>query len=137
MIKPNYAKTKQVLQALVQGVDPATGKEVPGDSVVNNIDVNRALHTAIEALEAVQARLLRRAMLPPDVGKTWTEEEERALVVEFQSGEPIADIATKHKRTIRAIEARLERAGLLRADQRTTNNNFTGPPPKEGNSGEQ
>ena len=45
---------------------------------------------------------------------------------EYSQDTPIPDIAIKHGRTVRAIEARLERLGLLRADQRTTNNSFLG-----------
>ena len=72
----------------------------------------------------VQARILRRAMLPEGVGKTWTDEEVQRLKVEFANSDPIPLIATKHSRTVRAIEARLERIGLLRPDQRTTNDSF-------------
>jgi hypothetical protein len=60
----------------------------------------------------------------------WCEEEEQRLKEAFQNGDAIPDIARTHNRTIRAIEARLERIGLLTADQRTTNNSFTGSPAK-------
>jgi len=47
-VKPNYARTKQVRHALIQGVDPTTGKELPSDSIVNNMEVNRAVaHSSI------------------------------------------------------------------------------------------
>jgi hypothetical protein len=82
--------------------------------------------TAILAIDQMTARLERRAQLPESVGKTWTDEEERQLRQEFTNGEPIPLIATKHSRTIRAIEARLEKLGLLAADQRTTHNSFVG-----------
>jgi hypothetical protein len=81
---------------------------------------------AIEALNSVNARALRRAQLPESVGNPWSEAEERQLKAEFTGGELVPDIATKHGRTIRAIEARLERLGLLRTDQRTTNDSFLG-----------
>ncbi len=48
------------------------------------------------------------------------------MTAAFKAGDPVADIAARQGRTIRAIEARLERLGLLRPDQRTTNNSFTG-----------
>ena len=99
---------------------------------MNHIEVNRAMSTAIMALDQMTARLTRRAMLPEKVGKGWTEEEERRLKDEFNRSEPVPLIATKHGRTIRAIEARLERLGLLTADQRTTNNSFVGTPAKKG-----
>ena len=122
----NYQRSRQVLQALVQGVDPETSADLPKDTVLNRVDIVRALLAAIEALDTVNARALRRAQLPESVGKTWSHEEERRLKAEFAGGEPVALIATKHGRTVRAIEARLERLGLLRAGQRTTNNSFLG-----------
>lgn len=60
-----------------------------------------------------------------------TRNQFRMLRSEFTAGEPIQLIATKHNRTVRAIEARLERMGLLTAEQRTTNNSFTGSPRKD------
>jgi DNA-binding NarL/FixJ family response regulator len=126
MSASNYQRSKQVLQALVQGADPETGSELPGDTVLNRVDVVRALLAAIEALDSVSARALRRAQLPESVGKSWSEGEERQLKEEFAGGESVPDIASKHGRTVRAIEARLERLGLLRTDQRTTDNPFAG-----------
>ena len=126
MSTPNYQRSRQVLEALVQGVDPETGAELPGDTVLNRVDVVRALLGAIEALDAMNARALRRAQLPESVGKTWSEEEVRQLKEEFTGDESIPNIAAKHGRTVRAIEARLERLGLLRHDQRTTSNSFLG-----------
>lgn len=122
-----YQKARAVLQSLIQGLDPETGVELPKDAIVNRIEVNRSMLVAVTALEQVQARILRRAMLPEGVGKTWTDEEVQRLKVEFANSDPIPLIATKHSRTIRAIEARLELLGLLSPDQRTTSNSFTGP----------
>jgi hypothetical protein len=133
MTLPSHQKTRKVLQALIEGVDPDSGAELPRDTVVHRPAVIRALLASVAALDALQARALRRAQLPASVGKTWSNDEERQLREEFAGGEPIPLIATKHTRTIRAIEARLERIGLLRADQRTTSNIFTGAPNiKEG-----
>jgi hypothetical protein len=122
-----FHKARAVLQSLIQGLDPETGVELPEDAIVNRIEVNRSMLVAVTALEQVQARILRRAMLPEGVGKTWTDEEVQRLKVEFANSDPIPLIATKHSRTIRAIEARLELLGLLSPDQRTTSNSFTGP----------
>lgn len=76
---PNYQRSRQILQALVQGVDPEKGSELPADTVLNRVDVVRALLTAIDALDSVSARALRRAQLPESVGKRWSEEDERQL----------------------------------------------------------
>jgi hypothetical protein len=62
----------------------------------------------------------------PALPTSWTEDEEHRLKKEYQKNMPLADIATRHGRTVRAIEARLEKLGLLRADQRTTGNPFLG-----------
>ncbi len=115
-LKLQFQRARVILDSLVQGLHPKTGGELPNDSVVNEIDVNRAMATAVLALDQMSARLARRAQLPESVGKTWTEEEEQRLRDGFTGGEPIPLIATKHGRTIRAIEARLEKLGLLTAD---------------------
>jgi hypothetical protein len=126
MTPHSHPKARNVLGALIQGVDPDTGKELPPDSVLNRPDVLRALLTSVAALDAVQARALRRAQLPAGVGKPWGDSEEQQLRDEYHRNTPLPDIAAKHSRTLRAIEARLERMGLLRADQRTTSNSFMG-----------
>lgn len=46
------------------------------------------------------------------------------MVAAFKSGDPLPDIAARHGRTLRAIEARLERLGLLTTEQRTTGDSF-------------
>jgi hypothetical protein len=121
-------RARKILQALVEGVDPATGEELEGGTVLQRAEVLRALLAGVTALDQVSARAQRRALLPDNVGRPWSADEERTLVTEFQAGDSLADIATRHGRTLRAIEARLERLGLLTAEQRTTNNSFTGSP---------
>ena len=126
-------RARKILQALVQGVDPTTGAELEAGTVLQRADVLRALLAGVAALEQLSARAQRRAQLPENVGLPWTSDEERALISEFQAGDPLPDIAAKHGRTLRAIEARLERLGLITADQRTTNNSFTGSPASRAN----
>lgn len=121
-------RARKILQSLVQGVDPMSGADLQSETVLQQADVLRALLAGVAALEQVSARALRRAQLPDNVGRAWSDDEERALVTAFQSADPLLEIATRHRRTLRAIEARLERLGLLTAEQRTTNNSFTGSP---------
>lgn len=120
-------RARQILQALVQGIDPLTGAELPPGTILQEAEVLRALLAGAGALEQTAARAQRRALLPGNVGRTWSPEEEATLVAAFKSGDTLEDIATRHGRTLRAIEARLERLGLLTAEQRTTNNSFVGP----------
>ena len=131
-LKNQFQKARVVLQALVHGLHPVTGDELPREAIVNDIEVNRAMSTAVMALDQMTARLIRREMLPEKVGKGWTEEEVQQLKDEFSRSESLPLIATKHGRTIRAIAARLERLGLLTADQRVTNSSFLGTPAKKG-----
>ncbi|HEY4210484.1 MAG TPA: hypothetical protein VGM84_03285 [Steroidobacteraceae bacterium] len=117
-------KARQILQALIQGVDPVTGEELAPGTVLQQADVLRALLAGVAALDAMAARAQRRSQLPDNVGQAWTADEESTLVTEFQAGASIAEMASKHGRTLRAIEARLEKMGLLAAEQRVTQSGF-------------
>jgi len=117
-------RARQILQALVQGVDPFSGEELPPAPVLQQAEVLRALLAGIAALEQGAARALRRAQLPQNIGRAWTDEEQAALVEAFRSGEPLADVAARHGRTLRAIEARLEKIGLIAAGERMTRDRF-------------
>jgi hypothetical protein len=131
-LSTQFQKARVVFESLQLGLHPETKEELPKNSIVNDINVNRAIGTAILALDQLQARISRRAQLPESVGKTWEHEEEDRLRAEFKDGKPIPIIATNHGRTVRAIEARLEKIGLLRADQRTTDNSFVAGTKKGG-----
>ena len=125
-------RAREILQALIQGVDPLTREELPRGTVLQEADVLRALLAGLGALEQMSARAQRRAQLPDNVGRTWTDEEQVSLVAAFKSGESFPDIAARHGRTLRAIEARLEKLGLLKPEQRTTNTSFVGGSPVGG-----
>ncbi len=114
-----------ILNALIQGLDPHTGEPLPAESVLQRVQVLRALLAAVAALEQTAARAQRRAQLPDNVGHPWSELEETQLANGFRAGESPVDLAAKHRRTLRAIEARLERLGLLRPEQRLTRGGFT------------
>ncbi len=116
MSTPNFQRSRDVLQALVHGIDPENGAELSADTVLNRVDIVRALMAATAALDAVSTRAARRAQLPESVGKKWSEEEDQQLKTEFSGGEPVSTIARKHRRTVRAIEGRLEKLGLLQSD---------------------
>jgi DNA-binding NarL/FixJ family response regulator len=117
-------KAAEIMKSLVQGIDPASGEEIATDSVLQKAQVLRALLVAISAIEQNVAREARRALLPANVGTPWTPDEERRLVEAFQSGIALSDIAKELSRTVRAVEARLERLELLPPEQRTTRDSF-------------
>jgi hypothetical protein len=126
---------RNVIVALVQGNDPESGTLLPTDNILNRADGLRALLIASSSIEDAIARANRRAQLPGNVGRNWSKEEEATMVAAFNSGDPIPHIAARHGRTIRAIEARLERLGLLKPEDRVTNNSFVSAPPP-GKKGE-
>jgi hypothetical protein len=117
-------RAREILQSLVQGIDPFKGEDLPAGTVLQQADVLRALLAGVAALEQLAARASRRAQLPQNIGRAWSAEEQSLLIDAFQSGEPVADIAAKHGRTLRAIEARLEKLGLITADERVTQDRF-------------
>lgn len=117
-------EASQILQALIEGREPGSDTVLPTDSIVHRADVLRALLTSVRALDRSAARVQRRALLPDNVGQPWTDEEETRMVESFKSGKPPEEIARRHRRTVRAIEARLERLGLLTAEERNTVGGF-------------
>ncbi len=122
----NDTQSRAVLTTLIQGCDPQSGEPLPGECVIHRPDVLRAMLAGLGALEQTAARAQRRAQLPENVGQSWTSDEEKELIVAFKSGDSPAAIAQKHGRTLRAIEARLEKLGLITAEQRSTRGGFTG-----------
>ena len=122
-------RARQILQALIQGVDPFSGDELPEGTVLQQAEVLRALLAGVAALEQDAARASRRAALPQNIGWAWSAKEQAELLDAFQSGMSVEDIAARHGRTLRAIEARLEKLGLMSSEQRTTTDRFALNPP--------
>ena len=111
-----HQEARVILEGLVQGVHPETGAALRGESVLEDATVLRALLEAAAALRAAEGRALRRAQLPPNVGRLWTTDEEAALRQAFQQKTAPEEIARVHRRTVRAIAQRLQRMGLLGED---------------------
>jgi hypothetical protein len=122
----NDTQSRAILTTLIQGCDPQSGEPLPRDCIIHRTDVLRAMLAGLGALEQTAARAQRRAQLPDNVGQSWTTEEENELVAAFKSGDSPIAIARKHGRTLRAIEARLEKLGLITAEQRMTRGGFMG-----------
>ena len=64
---------------------PGERRELPADTILNRVDIVRALLAATAALDAVRERAMRRAQLPESVGKKWSEEEEQQLAESSRS----------------------------------------------------
>lgn len=97
---------------------------LPRDDVLNRTEVSRVLLAGASALEALEIRQQRRSLLPDNVGKPRTQEEEQAVIAAFADKQPVSEIAARHGRTHRAIEARLERLGMMTVADRSTRGGF-------------
>lgn len=117
-------KVVAILSALADGVNPFTGELAAGDSSYQHPDVVRALYAAIDRFKQAHARKSRRAGLPANVGKPWSEDDDRRLLTEFDGGRCAAELAQTLGRTLAGVEARLERHGRLSASERTTSNRY-------------
>jgi hypothetical protein len=134
-------KTVAILSALANGVNPLTGEIFGADSPYQQTEVVRALFAALDRFksgEPSQPSPTPRASskptqkttqkprpdAPSNVGKPWTEEEDRRLLAEFDSGRKPTELAREFGRTLAGIEARLERHGKLSPKERTTANRY-------------
>ena len=113
-----HHEARGILEGLVQGVHPETGAALKDEAVLEDAMVLRALVEAVAALRASEARALRRAQLPPNVGRLWTTEEEAALRRAFERETDPEEIARTLLRTARAVAQRLQRMGLLAENSR-------------------
>jgi hypothetical protein len=126
-------KALSIVSALANGVNPLTGEVFPADSAYQSPDVVRALFVAVRALQgggaaapstAPPEALRSRTQTRNNVGKPWTEDEDRRLLTEFERGCSPRELAAVLGRSLAGIEARLERHGRIQPQQRETSNRF-------------
>lgn len=109
-------RAREVIEALLQGRHPVSGAALATEPVLQETSVLRALLITATALKFAEQRAVRRALLPSNVGRVWTTEEEARLREAFARKSPVDEIARAHRRTARAICQRLLRLGLLSVD---------------------
>ena len=126
-------QTLRILNALANGVHPATGEKFAADGPYQHPDTVRALFEAMRAVEsgAVTAPAPERKPAFPQsgAGSRWSGEEEQRLAAAFDAGESVDALARAHNRSRAAIEARLVRLGKMDASAVTTPLRY---PPKPG-----
>jgi hypothetical protein len=109
-------KTLQILKSLADGIDPASGEQLPAASSYQHPDTVRAIYSAIRFLETgsspAQTSGLRKPG-PENAGRPWSQEEDLRLGKAHDGGQSIDELAQAHKRSRWAIEARLARLGKI------------------------
>ena len=108
----------KILNALANGVHPATGEVFAADSAYQHPETVRALFEAVRALEGARpsptgAGERRTADVPANTFVRWTPEEEERLAAGFDAGRNSAELAKLHNRSRAAIEARLLKLGKI------------------------
>ena len=107
----------KILNALANGVHPATGEVFAADSPYQHPDTVRALVEAVRAMEGAprgRAPAERRTGdIPANTFLRWTSEEEARLAAGFDAGKTSAELAQLHNRSRAAIEARLLKMGKI------------------------
>jgi hypothetical protein len=88
------------------GFDPYTGEQLPDESPYQHPQTVRALFVALTALETTK-KSNRKRNLPINAGKSWKEDEDNRLILSFDAGKSVKQIAEDHQRTEWAISSRL------------------------------
>ena len=130
-------QTLRILNALANGVHPATGERFAADGPYQHPDTVRALFQAMRAVESAGvpapavAPATERKAGPPQSGSgsRWTPEEEQRLASGFDAGRTVDELARAHGRSRAGIEARLVRLGKLDASAVTMPMRFPPKPP--------
>jgi hypothetical protein len=130
-------QTLRILNALANGIHPATGEQFSADSPYQHPDTVRALFTAVRALERggppapaerpAAGNGAKPALPQSGAGSRWTPEEEQRLAAAFDSGKTISELARLHGRSVAGIEARLLKLGKIDPAALTTQLRY---PPK-------
>jgi hypothetical protein len=124
----------KILNALANGVHPATGEVFAADSPYQHPDTVRALFDAVRAMEGGRAAVpqaRKTGDIPANTFVRWTPEEEERLAAAFDSGKTSAELARLHNRSRAAIEARLLKLGKIDVSALTVQLRFR-PKPADG-----
>src|SRR4029450_8706725 len=81
-----------IVRALADGVNPVTGEAYPEQSPYAEPRTLRARFSAVDLMQKEAEREKRRERLRANVGKSWTETEDGALVAEYDAGASLPEI---------------------------------------------
>lgn len=102
-----------IIQTIVNGINPLSDEPLAAKHLCLESDIQRALQTAIPALENQIKAEARRAKLPANAGTPWTNEEDQQLADAFDNGDSVALLIEKHQRTRGSINSRLLKLGKI------------------------
>ncbi len=109
----NNQEAMNIIQALVNGINPLSDEPLPDNSLCLNSDIQRALQATIPALESRMRYDERKSKLPANAGLPWTDEEDQQLIAAFDEGNSIATLVDQHQRTKGSITSRLLKFGKI------------------------
>jgi hypothetical protein len=124
----------RILNALDNGVHPATGEVFPADSAYQHPDTVRALIEAVRCMQGSkpptqQIQNKSTDNVPGNTFVRWTQQEEQRLVAAFDAGKSTAELAKLHNRSRAAVEARLLKLGKIDASALTVQLRYSGNRP--------
>lgn len=102
---------EEIIELLAQGVNPITGEILPGDSVINSLEISRALFEARDALKNYKTKVKKD--LPANAGQSWSNEDDQMLINDYEIGMTIVELSKKYQRTRGAITSRLKKLKLI------------------------
>jgi len=111
----NVAEASRIIRAFADGVDPFTGEAFPPDNPFHHPDAVRAMYAALEALDHLHKTISKENRLPDNAGKPWLSQEDEDLIIAFEDGVTIQELARRHQRTVGSIKSRLVKLGKLTA----------------------
>ncbi len=102
-----------IIEKLIDGINPLSDEPLGAKHLCLESDIQRALQTAIPALQNQIKADERRAKLPAKAGMPWSDDEDHQLAESFDSGDSIALLIEKHQRTRGSINSRLVKLGKI------------------------
>jgi hypothetical protein len=121
-------KAKETIEILADGINPATGEVLPGESPYNDPVVIRALFTILESLKTIKpsGRTAEQRQndniengKPRNAGLPWTTELRAEAAAKFKKGSSVNELAERFERTPGAITSELVKQGLIDATEVT------------------
>lgn len=109
----NNQEAVNIMQALIDGINPLSDEPLPNNSLCLNSDIQWALQAAIPALKSRTHYDEREAKLPANTSNPWTDEEKQLLIAGFDKGSSVTTIFEQHQLTKGSITSRLLKFGKI------------------------